>query len=207
MEVYAEEKRKGMGDQSVKTNFKLLIGLNFSPADIIYLPPIESLQKIHFCELLNLPLSLCLFLFLWLRQSHDTQLSIFWGRGRLGVARFIHSNQDKGLHSEKKFTLSKCANQNHVGFSFFKRILWKARHSKRAYWPTEVSRRLPKVLSSKNQFGNLTTYLSAVVQTKCQKFWQTIIFLSPKIHFMTFLWLLKHCKPSAMLTQDAECTS
>ena len=107
------------GDQSVKTNFKLLIGLNFSPADIIYLPPIESLQKIHFCELLNLPLSLCLFLFLWLRQSHDTQLSIFWGRGRLGVARFIHSNQDKGLHSEKKFTVSKCANQNHVGFSFF----------------------------------------------------------------------------------------
>ena len=107
------------GDQSVKTNFKLLIGLNFSPADIIYLPPIESLQKIRFYELLNLPLSLCLFLFLWLRQSHDTQLSIFWGRGRLGVARFIHSNQDKGLHSEKKFTVSKCANQNHVGFSFF----------------------------------------------------------------------------------------
>ena len=110
---------KGGGDQSVKTNFKLLIGLNFGPADIIYLPPIESLQKIHFCELLNLPLSLCLFPFLWLRQSHDTQLSIFWGRGRLGVARFIHSNQDKGLHSEKKFTVSKCANQNHVGFSFF----------------------------------------------------------------------------------------
>ena len=110
---------RGGGDQSVKTNFKLLIGLNFSPADIIYLPPIESLQKIRFCELLNLPLSLCLFLFLWLRQSHDTQLSIFWGRGRLGVARFIHSNQDKGLHSEKKFTVSKCANQNHVGFSFF----------------------------------------------------------------------------------------
>ena len=89
-------------------------------------PPIESLQKIRFCELLHLPLSLCLFLFLWLRQSHDTQLSIFWGRGRLGVARFIHSNQDKGLHSEKKFTLSKCANQNHVGFFSFKELFERA---------------------------------------------------------------------------------
>ena len=63
---------------------------------------------------------------LWLRQSHDTQLSIFWGRGRLGVARFIHSNQDKGLHSEKKFTLSKCANQNHVGFFSFKELFERA---------------------------------------------------------------------------------
>ena len=174
-------------DQSVKTNFKLLIGLNFSPADIIYLPPYRVIAKdpllwtIAFATV-SLPFSPFV---LWLRQSHDTQLSIFWGRGRLGVARFIHSNQDKGLHSEKKFTLSKCANQNHVGFSFFKRILWKARHSKRAYWPTEVSRRLPKVLSSKNQFGNLTTYFSAVVQTKCQKFLQKIIFLSPKYT----LWL------------------
>lgn len=53
------------GDQSVKTNFKLLIGLNFSPADIIYLPLIESLQKIRFCELLHLPLSPCLFLLLF----------------------------------------------------------------------------------------------------------------------------------------------
>ena len=110
------------GDQSVKTNFKLLIGLNFSPADIIYLPP----HRVNYCELLSLPLSLCLFLFLWLRQSHDTQLSIFWGRGRLGVARFIHSNQDKGLHSEKKFTLSKCANQNHVGFFSFKELFERA---------------------------------------------------------------------------------
>ena len=107
---------RGGGDQSVKTNFKLLIGLNFSPADIIYLPPHRVLAK---DPLFHLPLSLCLFLSLWLRQSQDTQLSIFWGRGRLGVARFIHSNQDKGLHSEKKFTVSKCANQNHVGFSFF----------------------------------------------------------------------------------------
>ena len=109
------------GDQSVKTNFKLLIGLNFSPADIIYLPPNRVLAKdpllwtIAFATV-SLPFSPFV---LWLRQSHDTQLSIFWGRGRLGVARFIHSNQDKGLHSEKKFTVSKCANQNHVGFSFF----------------------------------------------------------------------------------------
>ena len=109
------------GDQSVKTNFKLLIGLNFSPADIIYLPPIESLQKIRFCELLHLPLSPCLFLLLfcgWDKAMIHSS-AFFWGRGRLGVARFIHSNQDKGLHSEKKFTVSKCANQNHVGFSFF----------------------------------------------------------------------------------------
>ena len=120
MEVYAEEKWKGRGVIKVWRPISNY-WLDSTSAQLILstCPPIESLQKIHFSELLHLPLSLCLFLFLWLRQSHDTQLSIFWGRGRLGVARFIHSNQDKGLHSEKKFTVSKCANQNHVGFSFF----------------------------------------------------------------------------------------
>ena len=121
MEVYAEEKCKGRGWSKCEDQFQTIDWTQLQPSWYYLLAPHRVLAKdpllwtIAFATV-SLPFSPFV---LWLRQSHDTQLSIFWGRGRLGVARFIHSNQDKGLHSEKKFTVSKCANQNHVGFSFF----------------------------------------------------------------------------------------